>query len=144
MPKIQLQLKLPLLLLHPNSLHPLLLHPRFAVRYCIRIQPCTTVSVTKSATASTFSRPLLCLLPSPLLHPHSAVRYRVRYCIHIQPSTTVSVFSRPLLCQLLHLRRLRSIKAHAHIRLYLASEVLARSIIDVACINGDDGYYMEI
>ena len=128
MPKIQLQLKLPLLLLHPNSLHPLLLHPRFAVCYCIRIQPSTTVSATESATASAFSRLLLCPLPSPLLHPHSAVHYcvcyRVRYilhphsavhyCIPIQPSATASVFSRPLLCPLLHLRRLRSIKARAH------------------------------
>ena len=52
MPKIQLQLKLPLLLHHPNSLHPLLLHPRFAVRYCIRIQPSATVSATESATSA--------------------------------------------------------------------------------------------
>ena len=93
MPKIQLQLKLPLLLHHPNSLHPLLLHPRFAVRYCIRIQPSATVSATESATSSAFSRPLLC--------------------------------------------GLRYVKAHARTRSYLASEVLARSIIDVTCINGD-------
>ena len=99
MPKIQLQLKLPLLLHHPNSLHPLLLHPRFAVRYCIRIELFATVFAAESATSSAFSRPLL----SPLLY----------------------------LCGL------RYVKAHARTRLYLASEVLARSIIDVTCINGD-------
>ena len=136
MPKIQLQLKLPLLLLHPNSLHHLLLHPRFAVRYCICIQPSATVSATESATASAFSCPLLYLLPSPLLHPHSAVRY----CIPIQPSATASVFSRPLLCPL-DSDPLKRMCIIFNIRLYLASEVLARSIIIyVACINGDDGY----
>ena len=140
MPKIQLQLKLPLLLHHPNSLHHLLLHPHFAVRYCIRIRPSATVSATSSA----FSRPLPCPLPSPLLHPHSAVRYcvcyRVRYCIRIQPSATASLFSLPLLHQYLAVRccvhycicvdsdPLKRMRIIFNIRLYLASEVLARSI----------------